>query len=364
MRSGKPATWGRRTRRRGAVPAAPMAFLGMALVCASAGCADLLLSPEPEDSPPEVAHALWTEVDQYYSYFDVNGVDWDSIGSEYLPRVTPSTPNNELFNVLSVMLSKLSDGHATLDSPSRHYESDGWYSDYPRNYEPAFVGTYLTQPRGSAAGGAVIWGRLGAGLGYLRISTFRQSGIGEGVDAALASLGASMRGLVLDVRSNGGGSDRESEAAAGRFTAERVMYRIVRYKSGPAHDAFGPKEEGWLEPAGSQRYLGPVAVLTNRGVYSAAEDFLLAMRVLPRVTTVGDTTGGGSGNPMPRELPNGWVVHVPRWRIWAADGTFFEGVGLAPDSTVQMTDADRMKGRDTILERAIRIVLAEANSGS
>jgi hypothetical protein len=338
-------------------------LVGFVLACSAAGCADALLSPEPGDAPPAVAQAFWTEVDQYYSYFGVNGIDWDSIGSEYLPRVTGSTSENELFNVLSVMLSKLRDGHATLDSPSRHYEYDGWYADYPQNYEPAFIGTYLSQPRGIAAGGAVTWGRLAAGIGYLRISTFEQSGIGEGVDTALASLGASLGGLVLDIRSNAGGSDAESEAAAGRFTTEPVMYRIVRYKNGPAHDAFGPKEEEWLEPAGRQRYLGPVAILTNRGVYSAAEDFLLAMRVLPGVTTVGDTTGGGSGNPIPRELPNGWVVHVPRWQVWAADGTFFEGVGLAPDTVVWMTDADRVKGRDTILERAIQIVRGAANSG-
>jgi hypothetical protein len=351
------------TRQGGMISNPRATLFGLFLLCASTGCADVLLSPEPGDSPPEVAHAFWTEVDQYYSYFDVNGIDWDSIGGEYLPRVTASTTDNELFNVLGVMLSKLRDGHATLDSPSRHYEYDGWYVDYPPNYEPAFIGSYLGSPRGSAAGSAVSWGRLGAGIGYLRIATFEQPGIGEGVDTALASLGASMRGLVLDIRSNGGGSDTEGEAAAGRVTTERVLYRIVRYKNGPAHDAFGPKEQGWLEPAGRQRYLGPVAVLTNRGVYSAAEDFLLAMRVLPRVTTVGDTTGGGSGNPIPRELPNGWVVHVPRWQVWGADGTFFEGVGLAPDVEVQMTDADRLKGRDSILERAIQVVLDESNPG-
>lgn len=106
-----------------------------------------------------------------------------------------------------------------------------------------------------------------------------------------------------------------------------------------------------------------MAVLTNRGVYSAAEDFVLAMRALPQVRTVGDTTGGGSGNPIARELPNGWVLHVPRWQVWAADGTFFEGVGLAPDLPVQMTDADRARGRDTILERALQIIFESANRG-
>ena len=363
MRPTVSGRWIGEVRRRAPGRGALGAVVGLFVACAPAGCADALLSPERGDSPPEVAHAFWSEVDQHYSFFDVNGIDWDSIGSEYLPRVTASTTDRELFNVLSVMLSKLRDGHATLDSPSKHYEYDGWYANYPPNYEPAFIGTYLSQPRGVAAGGAVSWGRLRVGVGYLRISTFDASGIGDAVDEALVSLGSSMRGLVLDIRSNGGGSDAQSEAAAGRFTTERVMYRVVRYKDGPAHDAFGPKKEDWLEPAGSHPFPGPVALLTNRGVYSAAEDFVLAMRAIPRVRTVGDTTGGGSGNPIARELPNGWVVHVPRWQVWAADGTFFEGVGLAPDVEVQMTDADRAKARDTILERAVQIVLDEVNSG-
>lgn len=328
----------------------------------SAGCSDWILSPEPGTTPPEVAQAFWSDVDQYYSFFAAKGIDWDSIGREYVPRVTASTSDRDLFNVLSIMLSKLEDGHASLQAPFASYYFDGWYTDHPVNYEPTFISRYVMAPQGVTAEGAVGWGRLGADVGYLRISNFERAGIGEGVDAALAALG-DVQGLVVDIRSNGGGSDTESEAAAGRFTTERVMYRVIRYKTGPAHDDFGPKQENWLEPVGAHPYLGPVALLTNRGVYSAAEDFVLAMRVLPRVTVVGDTTGGGSGNPIPRELPNGWVVRVPRWQVWAADGTFFEGVGLVPDVEVRITHEDLAHGRDSILERGVQLVLEQANAG-
>lgn len=333
---------------------------GIALGLAAAGCADALLTPNPGDSPPEVAEAMWTAVDRYYSFFEVKGINWDSIGAEYLPRITNDTPPIQLFDVMAVMLSKLQDGHATLDSPDRHYEYDGWFQDYPPNYSPGFVDPYLGTTKRMTAGAAVVWGRVGGGVGYLRISTFESQEIGTGVDEALASLGDSLSGLIIDVRSNGGGSDAQAEAAAGHFTRERVQYAYHRYKNGPGHDDFGPRIPDWLEPTGPHGYYGPVAILTNRGVYSAAEDFILAMRALPRVVTVGDTTGGGSGNPVARELPNGWVVHIPRWQLWGVDGTFFEGIGLAPDVPQQITEDDRLRARDSILERAREVLFQMA----
>jgi C-terminal processing protease CtpA/Prc len=99
-----------------------------------------------------------------------------------------------------------------------------------------------------------------------------------------------------------------------------------------------------------------VAVLTNRRCFSATEEFVLAMKVLPHVVVVGDTTGGGIGNPLYRELPNGWVYQVPRWIEFTPEMTIIEGVGLAPDFPVSISKADSDRGRDTILEEAIRLL--------
>ena len=84
------------------------------------------------------------------------------------------------------------------------------------------------------------------------------------------------------------------------------------------------------------------------------------MRALPNTTVVGDTTAGGTGNPISETLPNGWTCTIPRWRVLTPDKGIFEGVGLAPDVTVGITDEDAADGLDTILDRAIDL-LAQGN---
>jgi len=76
-------------------------------------------------------------------------------------------------------------------------------------------------------------------------------------------------------------------------------------------------------------------------------------RVLPNVTIIGDTTGGGSANPISLQLPNGWSYRVSRWIQYTADKQIFEGKGIAPDLQVTITTKDSLAGRDVILEKAI-----------
>lgn len=336
-------------------------FLSLASLAAATvlvgGCGEFLLPPDPVNGPVEVARAAWEEIDAYYPWFALKGVDWDSVGEEYHARVGPDTDSAELFGILSEMIDELRDGHLALERPAARHSWEGWFRDYPANYAPAAVARYLRAPFGVAAGGVVSWAMLRDGMGYLRIPSFGRQGVGEGVDAALAALGP-LDALVIDVRSNGGGSDTQAEAAAGRFLDRATAYRRVRYKSGPGHEDFGPELSTTVGPQGAQRFTGPVAVLQNRGVYSAAEDFVLAMRTRADATFIGDTTGGGSGNPLARELPNGWLLHVPRWRQVTTDGDVYEGIGLAPDLLASSLHPET--GEDLILERAITFLIQTA----
>lgn len=330
-------------------PALPVVAAAVSVLVAGA-CSGVLLPPDPADGPEEVARAAWEEIDAYYPWFALKGVDWDAVGRAYLGRVGPGTGSGELFSILSDMIDELRDGHLALQRPGARHAWEGWYLDYPSNYTPEAVAGYLQPPFGHAAGGAVSWATLRDGMGYLRIPTFGLPGVGEGVDVALAEL-APIESLVIDVRSNGGGSDTEAEAAAGRFLDRSAVYRRVRYKNGPGHEDFGPELATTVEPRGAERFAGPVVVLQNRGVFSAAEDFVLAMRTRANTTFVGDTTGGGSGNPIARELPNGWLLLVPRWRQTTAEGDVYEGVGLAPDLFASAPNSGL--GEDRILERGI-----------
>lgn len=319
------------------------------------GCLEALLAPEPADGPVAVAQAAWTEIDAYHAFFEQTGMDWDSVGTVYLPRVSATTTDADLFAILSEMITELRDGHARLRTPSASFAWDGWLTERPVNFYETILGSYLRPPSGTGAGGVVRWGTLSGGLGYVRIAGFGVPGIGEAVDLALGSLG-DVPGLVVDIRGNGGGSDTHVKAAAGRLLSRRAHFRSVRYKAGPGHGDFGPEIRDYMEPTVDDPYDGPIVVLQNRGVFSAAETFVLAMRTRSNVTFVGDSTGGGSGNPIPRELPNRWVLWVSRWQATTPDGSRYEGIGLAPDVLESISEQDLADERDPILERAIELL--------
>jgi len=294
------------------------------------GCQDLLLPEEPADDPVTTFEFVWTEVDRRYSFFEVKGLDWDAIGDFYRPWVTPGTSPADLFHVLSEMLGQLKDGHVSLQAPFDKYQYSGWYEPYLHNFDFNRIWHWELDGRGITRTGKVVYGWVGPEIGYVHVPNFRGSGWAGELDDALEALPGA-RALVLDVRDNSGGNDSNAEALAGRFTAERRLYRRIQYRNGPDHGDFTPLQDDYLAPRGRRAFLGPVAVLTNRRTFSAGESFVLAMRSVPGTLVVGDTTGGGSGNPLFRETPNGWSLSVSRWIEWSPEGTTHEGVGLAPD---------------------------------
>ena len=80
------------------------------------------------------------------------------------------------------------------------------------------------------------------------------------------------------------------------------------------------------------------------------------MQVFPNVTIIGDTTGGGLGNPIRRELPNGWVFRLSTMVGATADSYIVDGKGVPPDVTTITTEEDSINGIDRILEKGIEII--------
>jgi C-terminal processing protease CtpA/Prc len=195
------------------------------------------------------------------------------------------------------------------------------------------------------------------------IPTF--SGQGEGLTIAdsrylvideILSQWKNMKGIIIDVRWNSGGNSVNAETVAGRFADQLRVYSYRRQKIGPGKDDFSPWKSSSIEPKGSYQFLKPVVVLTSRATSSSAEMFVMAMQVLPNVTIVGDTTGGGVGNPIFRELPNGWSYRLSTEIEADAQGRIVEGAGVVPDVPVLTTVADSANGIDRMLEKGIEII--------
>jgi carboxyl-protease-related protein len=111
----------------------------------------------------------------------------------------------------------------------------------------------------------------------------------------------------------------------------------------------------WLRPSRGLRWQKPVVVLTNRGVYSAANEFVKYMKSCPKITIVGDRTGGGAGMPFSSELPNGWSVRFSACPIYDKDKQTTE-FGIAPDVQIGLNQFDIFMGYDSIIEQARKIL--------
>ena len=305
---------------------------------------------------------VWNDFDVTYPFFPVKGIDWDSIRAVYEPQALTASSDSEWFDLLSEMLVGLEDGHVRLTTPFGTVSYTGWYDRFPANYDPALVPQgYFDGSLTPASAGRLGWGTLPGGIVYVHIPSWSGTGHGGDMDEVLDATPDAI-GYVLDVRDNSGGNDLNGKAVAGRFADRTRLFRRVQFRNGPAHDDYTTPEEDFVQPAGSRSFSGPVVVLTNRRVFSSSEAFVLAMRVLPTVTVVGDTTGGGSANPAERMLPNGWTYTVSRWLVTTPEGVPFEGTGLAPDVPVSLDPVDAAEGRDTILERAIELLEARVGA--
>lgn len=300
--------------------------------------------------------ALWKIMDEHYCFFgykgETYGLDWNQVYMKYSRQVDGNMSDDQLFEVLGNMLAELRDGHVNLYSPFDNARYWSWKEDYPTNFSDSLIRRYLGTDYRIASG--LRYRKLDDNIGYVYCPSF-ESGIGDGnLDEVMMYL-ASCNGMILDVRGNGGGQLTSAEKLAARFTDESITVGYIQHKTGTGHDDFSEPEAQTLKPSSGIRWHKKVVVLTNREVFSAANEFVKYMKCCPNVTVVGDKTGGGAGMPFSSELPNGWAVRFSACPMYDKDMQCTE-FGIEPDHNVGLTDDDFRRGRDTIIEYARSII--------
>ena len=309
-----------------------------------------------DNNPRGNFEALWRIIDEHYCFFDYKqqeyGLDWHAVYNKYAPQFDDQMTEEQTFEVLTNMLGELKDGHVNLYAPFDVGRDWSWKEDYPTHFSENVLKLYLGKDYKIAAG--MKYRILNDNVAYLRCATFVNDFGAGNLDRILLYF-APCNGLIIDLRENGGGMVTSAEALAARFTNEEVLVGYMQHKTGPGHNDFSPRRQQILKPSKGLRWQKRVVVLTNRGVYSAANEFVKYMKCLPQVTIVGDRTGGGAGLPFSSELPNGWIVRFSACPMYDRDGKDTE-FGIAPTHQVDMKPADQARGKDTLIEYARKLL--------
>jgi C-terminal processing protease CtpA/Prc len=186
-------------------------------------------------------------------------------------------------------------------------------------------------------------------VGYIRYGSFL-SNFSEAELNFVMNRYANTKGIILDLRSNGGGSVFNVMPILGRFVEAPVTAGYFITRNGPNHSDFGPRENFQITPTGTA-YTKKVMVLMDRGSYSATTLFAIGTKALPNVVLVGDTTGGGGGVPNGGQLPNGWSYRFSVSQLLDLNGDNYAEKGVPPDIIASFDWTDLTK--DEILERAL-----------
>lgn len=321
-----------------------------------AGCEKVLMDEQPGDDPVTSFEYLWNTANEKYSFFEYKNINWDAIYEEYRPQISNDMTNYQLFTVLKNMLNELKDGHVNL---SASFDVSRYTFTYnaPENFnfrllKDNYIGWDYRQT-GPLVNTSFQWGEKT--IGYIYYGSFSKTVQYADIDLAVQSL-QHTDGIILDMRSNGGGAVNNIYTIGSRFADQKRFIYSSILKNGPGHDDFGSPAEVSMEVGGLYQYTKKVMLLTNRGCYSATSFFTLAMKAFPHVTQVGDTTGGGLGSPAGFELPNGWGYRFSVSRTFSPDGDNWEN-GVPPDVVVWMDPIHEAQGIDDIMEKAIELIV-------
>ncbi len=329
----------------------PSVFL-LFLLFSTTSCERLFVEPNPTNTPTSNFNYLWQTINDKYTYLDFKKINWDSVKNVWKPRVSDTMNDAILFRVLDSMLYNLKDGHVNLYASfnlSRNWE---WYLNYPDNYDPYLIErNYL---RGfQRYTGALINAFMDSNrIGYVRYNSFSSNISDFDIDVVISRF-KDTKGIILDVRSNGGGAIDNIDKLVSRFTKTKTLVWRESEKSGTGRTDFSTIKEKYIDAGGLAQYTKPVIVLTNRRCYSATTFFVAAMLRLPNVKVIGDWTGGGGGAPSSTQLPKGWILRYSATRTQMPDGFDIEN-GTPPTIKQDMLKADSDKGFDSILERALK----------
>lgn len=188
-------------------------------------------------------------------------------------------------------------------------------------------------------------------IAYVQVTTFGDKTTPELLSTLEMLMAQNPKGLILDLRNNGGGYLQTAVEVSSQFLPKDEVVLIEQYGTGEK-DTYHSLGDGLAVDI-------PMVVLINEGSASASEIVAGALQDLGRAKLVGIVSYGKGSVQIWNALSNeqGAVrVTVAKWLT--PSGRTIHQLGLTPDVYVSMSEDDYTNDRDPQLDAAIETLLA------
>lgn len=343
---------------------------------------------------------FWDIFDKHYPLFHRKNIDWQTVYNTYSSQIKASTTDNQLFEIFnSIMKEVIKDGHTEVT-----YNDEKVAGYTPPFNEDIFMMVENNTPnkvnitQSSANNPYLSYGTLVnyPNIGYINSKSFEPVNENDSefdkfkeiVDEALIAL-KDKTGIILDIRTNGGGQPHYAFYLAGRFfttsTPKELIRQRIKTTTGSGIEALGnwatepfegypdSRAEGGyiagifpefnsINKSGDFQFTKKVALLTSMGTASAGEYITIALKTQPQIKTFGDKTFGIFSGSDILTLKNGkgkWKTRISTHDVEVMfNGTFqsFEGIGIPPDEKRIPTAIQLSNGEDIHIDAAISYI--------
>jgi hypothetical protein len=348
----------------------------------------------------KVFKEFWGIYDRHYPLMHRKNINWQTVFETYNLQITSTTTDAQLFQIFkTIMETVIKDGHSNLT----------FNNNQNAGFEPITNQNIINMVQNNTANKVNIiassannpyisYGTLvsNSNIGYINSKNFEpvnQNGnefnnFKAIVDEALTAL-KNKTGIVIDIRTNGGGQGSYAFYLAGRFFSNSTPIEITRQRiktsKGSTISSLGNwateefqgypdsrvdggfvagifPRDNTISKSGLFQYTNKVAILTAKETASAAEYFTAVMKTQSHTKTIGETTFGIFAGSDIFTLTNGnrkWKTRVSTHDVEIKyNNTFqsFESTGIPPDESILPTTAQVTAGKDVHITAAINYI--------
>ena len=309
----------------------------------------------------------------HYAYFELNGVNLDSLYKNSQEKINTNTTEVELYLVIKEMIDNLKDNHGSIEPTAEVYElaqeqnitdekneQQKEYGDF--EIAGLITGHYLKEDL-TKDSWLINWGKMENNFGYILIkamflyadlnlddslvkengfvSTYMDAfnslsyeqqiaeevaGISNLMDTIMKDL-KETKSIIIDVRFNGGGQDAVSLEVLRRFNMNRKQ---IASKKARHNNGFTKKTPIYLESA-KDPYTKPVYLLTSQQSASATDMMALSSMELNQFKRIGSHTNGAISDALEKTLPNGWYYSLSNEIYTDINDKCYENIGVPVD---------------------------------